>query len=66
MSPTNTNFYVFRVIPPPLLVFEFLSIGKVSASFVHKCAQHFNVCARFLFEILEHYLRGAEKSHVSG
>ncbi len=42
--------------PPP--VFEFFSIGKVSASFVQKCAQQFNVCTRFPFEILERNIGG--------
>ncbi len=41
---------------PPPHVFEFFSIGKVSASFVQKYAQHFNVCARFPFEILERHV----------
>ncbi len=43
---------------PPPHVFEFFSIGKVRDSFVQKCAQQFNVCARFPFEILEHHWGG--------
>ncbi len=56
-----------RVMPLPPCIFEFLSVGKVSASFVQKCAQNFNICAQFLFQILERLVgEGAlEKWHFS-
>ncbi len=60
-SKVTTGVSLLRFISPapPVNVFEFFSSGKVSASFVQKCAHYFNVCARFPFEILERHVGGA-------